>query len=105
MAYTGMLENEPGPGESSEETPEVQGEEKIESPADDKVTGFVSMDIFPERPKIGKVCSFKVVDVAEDGQVEIEYVHNGAGAEKMPSSGPVPPWEKPSQTEADEMLN
>lgn len=105
MAYMGMMDNAPGAGEDSAETPEVEStaEDRGEGEeSSDRPTGFVPMDAFPERPKIGKVCSFRIIDVKEDGDVEIEYVDH---AGKEAPSGPVAPWDKPNQSDSDEMLN
>lgn len=70
----------------------------------DRVTGFLPMEIFgKKRPEIGKVCSFKVVDVAEDGDVEVEYADHGTEmGEARETAGPVAPWDN---EDADEMLN
>ena len=92
MPY-GRPANAPGPGEPSE-----SAEGGMERPGEDEgQTAFVPMELFKETPKIGDTCTFKVVDVAEDGDVELEYVSSSSGSK--PSSGPTPPWEGPEDTE------
>lgn len=94
MPY-GQPANAPGPGE-----PERADEAGGERPGEDEgQTAFVPMEVFTKTPAIGDTCTFKVVDVSEDGDVELEYVSSSAG--EKTSSGPTPPWDKPDEPEGD----
>ena len=79
-------DNYPGPGASDD----AQGGDDPET-GDENQTAFIPMDVFDKTPSIGDVCTFKVVDVSKDGDVEVEYVSSTSGKEK--TSGPTPPWE------------
>lgn len=73
--------NDPGPGEPAAETPDsmpVDPESGSEDSGGGEDTAFLPATLFPEMPKPGKVCSFKVVSV-DDGQVEVRYEHSSGG--------------------------
>jgi len=72
--------NAPGPGEPEEEASEG-GEE-----ASEKMTAYLPMEFFSKTPEIGKTCTVKVVDVGEDGEVEVEYVAHDADKPARPAA-------------------
>lgn len=68
-------------------------DEKGES-SDAEDTAFLPATIFPDEPKVGKVCTFRVVSV-DDGQVEVAYAHNSTPDESRgKDSGNGKTWEK-----------
>lgn len=96
MMTDATVPNAPGPGE-----PDADEGGDMKQAVEEKITAYLPMEVFGENtPEIGKVCSFKVVDVAEDGQVEVEYAHS---EEMPPSAGdrPKAPWD---EADADEMM-
>lgn len=78
MAYYSNSQSSAMPA-APDDTPGGDPNAQAQPPEDDKMEGqstIVPMSLFPDPPKPGDVCDFKVVAVHGD-EVEVEYAKDG----------------------------